>query len=101
MLLLIYRDSWDRDHVRMPCSKENLYPVSVLFIPCYLYVCLFVYPFFSDFICSTVLSTPVITDCCSKDRHSFGNIILMLDLFLCFYYVNLCMRMISLNAEQK
>lgn len=22
----VYRDSWDRDHVRMPCSKENLYP---------------------------------------------------------------------------
>lgn len=22
-----YRDSWDRDHVRMPCSRESLYPV--------------------------------------------------------------------------
>jgi len=21
-----YRDAWDRNHVRMPCSKENLYP---------------------------------------------------------------------------
>ncbi|XP_064649413.1 poly(ADP-ribose) glycohydrolase-like [Lineus longissimus] len=22
-----YRDSWDADHVRMPCSNENIYPV--------------------------------------------------------------------------
>ena len=30
LVVFVFRDKWDRNHVRMPCSTENLYPGEVI-----------------------------------------------------------------------